>query len=99
MGPGTSRTLANVLCPSTSASFGLMGMTLKPCFSNARSALLPNFLRLLEAPITATVLVCVISTPHAKATAGQERRRGDLPVESPAPASGNDRAAVRAGAF
>src|SRR5262245_46086611 len=57
IGPGTSSTEAYVARPSTSASFGLIGITLKPCSLNARRALLPNFARLLEAPTTATVFM------------------------------------------
>src|SRR3954470_10581754 len=54
--PGTSRTDPYVVSPSTSRSLGLIGITVCPSARKARSALLPNFRRSLEAPTTAIVL-------------------------------------------
>ena len=51
---GTSSTLAYAGSPSTSLSFGFTGKTSKPLARYARTALLPNFARSREAPMTAT---------------------------------------------
>src|SRR6185295_7825682 len=57
IGPGTSVTDGYVATPSTDGSFGLMGITVWPSCWKARNALLPNFRRSLDAPMTATVFM------------------------------------------
>src|SRR5688572_21354642 len=57
--------------PSTSRSLGLIGTTRCPSALNARSALLPNFDRLLDAPTTATVFTIRLSQADRH---GRQRR-------------------------
>src|SRR5689334_13720900 len=56
IGPGTSSTDLYALRPSISGSFGLIGTTVCPCATNARTARLPNLRRSRDAPTTATTL-------------------------------------------
>src|SRR5689334_15525405 len=65
MAPGTSSTDPYAVSPSTSRSFGLIGMTVCPSARKARSALFPNLRRSLEAPTTAMVL----AMPHYRTAA------------------------------
>jgi hypothetical protein len=67
IGPGTSSTEAYAGSPSISFSWGLIGTTVYPCCANARTARLPNLLRLLDAPITATTLGMTKYTVRLKA--------------------------------
>src|SRR5690349_20114166 len=54
IGPGTSSNDAYARMPSTSAACGLIGTTVYPLRSRARTARLPNLCRSFDAPITAT---------------------------------------------
>src|SRR5215212_3587798 len=69
IGPGTSSTLAYVLCPSTSGSFGLIASTVNPWRSKARRARLPNLRLLLDAPTMATVFGIAIDCTRYRRTA------------------------------